>query len=80
MNNEFYFQFIQITLDYTIYSIYIINIDNKSIQIGGKRIAIYSCLPTFPRDKNNKEINKIKLSVMKNINYFAVRICLFNIS
>ena len=24
------------------------NIDNTIIQIGGKSIAIYSCLPTFP--------------------------------
>ena len=35
-------------------SIYIINIDNKVIQIGGKSIAIYSCLPTFHREKINK--------------------------
>ena len=39
-------------------SISIINIDNKIIQIGGKSIAIYSCIPTFPREKNPKEINK----------------------
>ena len=32
-------------------SIYIINIGNKVIQIGGKSIAIYSCLPTFPLEK-----------------------------
>ena len=44
-------------------SIYIINIGNKVIQIGGKSIAIYSCLPTF--------LHKIKHSVMKNIDYSA---------
>ena len=51
-------------------SIYIINIGNTVIQIGGKSIAIYSCLPTFPLEKKNK-INKIKHSVMKNIDYSA---------
>ena len=36
-DNEFYFQFVQVALYYTIYKyIYIINIDNKVIQIGGK--------------------------------------------
>ena len=32
------------------------NIDNGFIQIGGKSIAISSCLPTFPRNKRKHQI------------------------
>ena len=45
-------------------SIYIINIDNKVIQIGGKSITIYSCLPTFPLEKKKKKKKKINNNIV----------------
>ena len=37
-------------------NIYMNNIDNGFIQIGGESIAISSCLPTFPRNKRKHKI------------------------
>ena len=75
-DNEFIFQFAQVAYEHNL-QIYIMNnIDNGIIQIGGRRISMYSCGLTCPRG-NFKYINYICCElkiVTKNIKF-----CIFGL-